>query len=397
MKRFDSIDVMRALAIIFMIICHFIIYLSSPEGNHPWIYLFANHIIGDFAAPIFVFLVGMSQAISLSKQSKSERLLDASGIRMIKRGLFIILFGLISSVLIFGPTCLFDWDILPFIGFSLIVLFFLRKTPLRILLFISLIAIILAPTLRELSGYAYYWGGPIKEVSSLAKVFPGFLFDPIAEYNSNFVFNDVIKGFFVNGFFPIFPWIAFPLIGYALGQTNLTGNKTGWFDRKSGLLGIFLIITGFGGAIYASNNHLNNTAITSLSFYPDSTTLLLIQLGVCFSLFYTCRQCFDNSLKESGFIKYFRLLSKYSLTIYVFQDILIFWPIWIMGWLSGDINKYYCNAISAPTALLFSIITLVLFYPLLYQWNEKGGKYSFEWTLQKLIPSQKTNKLFHKE
>ena len=250
MRRLDSIDVMRAFAIIFMVMCHFVIYLSSPEGGHPWIYLFANHLIGDFAAPIFVFLVGMSQAVSLSRQTGSERFFGASGVRMVKRGLLIILAGFVLVVFTFGPYDLFEWDILPFIGISLMILFLLRKVPLWTLLFLAFLAVFVTPFLRELSGYANYWGN-LEDAYDAANIFPGLLLDPAELYRINFIPADVVKGLFINGYFPIFPWIAFPLIGYFVGKINLTADRIGRFDGKIGILGIVSIALGFGAAFYA--------------------------------------------------------------------------------------------------------------------------------------------------
>lgn len=390
MKRFDSIDVMRAFAIVFMVICHFVIYLSNPEGSYPWIYLFANHLIGDFAAPIFVFLVGMSQAISLSKQTDSERFFGVSGIRMIKRGLLIILAGFILVIFTFGPFDLFEWDILPFIGISLMILFLLRKVPLWTLLLLAFLAVFVTPFLRELSGYSNYWGN-LEDAYGAANIFPGLLLDPAEQYRINFVFVDVVKGLFINGYFPIFPWIAFPLIGYFVGKINLTGDRIGRFDGKIGILGVISIALGFGAAFYAVSIGSKNPATEHLapfSFYPESTTLLLVQIGICFVFFYLCRIYFDKNPKENFFIRYCRLLSKYSLTIYIYHYCLLLWPVWLAGFIKGDLKRYYCNALSAPKALGLSVILLILFYYFLSGWNKRQGRYSFEWFLAKLTPKK---------
>ena len=390
MKRFNSIDVMRASAIIFMVMCHFVIYLSHPEGDCQWIYLFANHLIGDFAAPIFVFLAGMSQAVSLSAQGPSQKFFDARGIRMLKRGLLIILVGFILSILTFGPFALFEWDILPFIGVSIMILFLLRKAPLWTLVFLAFLAVFITPFLRELSGYSNYWGS-LQDAAGTTQVFPGFLLDPVAEYRMNFVFTDVAKGLFINGYFPVFPWIAFPLIGYFVGKIDLTGEPIGRFDGKVGILGLVSITLGFCGLFYAVSLGYHDPTtkhIAPFSFYPASTTLLLVQMGICFVFFYICRKLFDKDRQENFFIRYCRLFSKYSLTIYVVHYLLLLWPLWLAGFLAGDLQKYYNNALSAPQALGTSVILLILFYYLLSWWNQKQGKYSFEWFLAKLTPKK---------
>ncbi|MBF0217811.1 MAG: DUF1624 domain-containing protein [Candidatus Omnitrophica bacterium] len=387
-KRYDSIDVMRAIAIISMVICHFVIYLSSVNGAYPWLYLFANHIVGDFAAPIFVFLVGVSQAVSLGKRPDGGKFFDRAGVRVIKRGLFIMAISFVFSVMTYGPAYVFEWDVLPFIGFSLIVLFLTRKVPVWGLLIAAFLSVIAAPGLRAWSGYSAFWGD-IANVPGIQDVLPGFLLDPLTEYEADFVFGNIVKGFFFNGYFPVFPWIAFPLVGYVIGKTNLAGEKIGWFDAKASVLGLLLAVQGLAAAYYASERGLNDVIsgfIAPLSFYPDSTTLLSVQLGVCFLLFSFCRAIFDKAPKDNIITGYCRLLSKYSLTIYVFHYIVILWPVWIMGAIKGDIKIYYQNAVSVPIALLSAVILLLLFKPVFWRWNKNEGKYSLEWILSKVVP-----------
>jgi peptidoglycan/LPS O-acetylase OafA/YrhL len=174
-----------------------------------------------------------------------------------------------------------------------------------------------------------------------------------------------------------------------VGKTNLTGEKIGWFDAKAGVLGMFFVIAGLAGAFYAARNGFNDVIIgfiAPLSFYPDSITLLSVQLGVCFLLFSLCRAIFDKAPKDTMITGYCRLLSKYSLTIYVFHYIVVLWPVWIMGAIKGDLKRYYQNAISVPAALVCAIILLVLFFFIFSRWNRREGKYSLEWILGRVVP-----------
>ena len=387
-KRFDSIDVMRAMAIIFMVICHAVVYLSPSDNRHPWLYLFANRIIGDFAAPIFVFLVGMSQAVSLSLRADQGGLLNSIGIRMIKRGLIIIAISMVLSPIMYGHARLFDVDILPVIGFALIVFFFMRKAPTTALLFAVFIAVAIAPPLREWSGYAASWGA-MKDAPGIRDVLPGFLLEPLSEYKIDFVPAHIIKGFLLNANFPVLPWIAFPIIGYVAGKIGLSGDKIGRFDTKAAVLGIIFIAMGLSAGYYASRNGFNDVIsgyIAPLSFYPDSTTLLMVQIGVCLALFSLCRAIFDKAPKYDSFMRYCRLLSKYSLTIYVLQYVFIVWPVFIAGITKGNMLEYYQHAVSVPFALCSSVILLIIFRFIFGWWDKKGGKFSLEWLLAKAVP-----------
>ncbi len=45
MQRLDSVDVLRALALVGMVICHYPIFLSSGEVADALMYFLANHVL----------------------------------------------------------------------------------------------------------------------------------------------------------------------------------------------------------------------------------------------------------------------------------------------------------------------------------------------------------------
>ena len=91
-QRVDSVDVLRAIALMGMIICHYPIFLSSGEGSDVMLYFFANHLLGgDCGASWFVFLVGLSQVLSLKKMETAQ---DKNVSRVVIRGIAIFVIGL---------------------------------------------------------------------------------------------------------------------------------------------------------------------------------------------------------------------------------------------------------------------------------------------------------------
>ena len=73
-KRLLSIDIMRAIAIVFMIGTHFTELLAderrdSAMGNFGELIWIIIDILGSIAAPFFLFLVGISLIISVSKKT----------------------------------------------------------------------------------------------------------------------------------------------------------------------------------------------------------------------------------------------------------------------------------------------------------------------------------------
>jgi uncharacterized membrane protein len=138
MQRNDSVDVLRALALIGMVICHYPIFLSSGAGTDAMLYFFSNHLLGgDCGASWFVFLVGLCQVLSFRKRDTVQQK-DIS--RVIIRGVAIFVIGLLFLLVIQGYEQLWDWDILTFIGATTIILLPCRKTPSwMLLLFCSVV------------------------------------------------------------------------------------------------------------------------------------------------------------------------------------------------------------------------------------------------------------------
>jgi len=125
-RRLDSIDVLRALAILTMILVHFVENLSNDEHGYRFLWSLAD-TLGSFSAPIFTFLVGASFAISLDRHRRRGQTESEIAVRTMRRALLIFLAGLLFQVFIWLPGAVFDWDILTFIGASIVVLWAIRN------------------------------------------------------------------------------------------------------------------------------------------------------------------------------------------------------------------------------------------------------------------------------
>ena len=122
---------------------------------------------------------------------------------------------------------------------------FIRKVPIEGLVFGVALVAVLSPVLQEISDYYAYW-------------INGYF-----EYD--FILSDVVLGYLVTGYFPIFPWIIF--------------NSYRFYS--------------FAPSVYISHNSLPRTAIfktafvgilehrmhCSLSYYNKSLSCLLLFIG----------------------------------------------------------------------------------------------------------------------
>ena len=389
MRRVDSVDVLRALALIGMVICHYPIFLSSGEGRDAMLYFFSNHLLGgDCAASWFVFLVGLSQVLSIKKRDTAQ---DKNVSRVIIRGMAIFVIGLLFLLVIQGYEELWDWDILTFIGATTIILLLCRKAPSWGLILFCSVVFFITPWLRSFIDIAPFYGGKFESVKWISDFIPNFIFDPVKDYDGGKTVLDNVIGFFLIGQFPLLPWIIFPVTGFVIGR-RMTQNLLAAdspFILIIGMMFTFMgLFTAYAGSI-KSGFSVANDYITPLSFYPISFSLIMFLIGVVLILFIFLWHIYDanpdNTPPPGMFLIYYRQISKYSLTIYVSHFALFFIPLRIIKLTTG--TYYLRDFVSTPVAFALAVLLLILYYPLLKLWDKAGGKYSFEWLLAKLLLS----------
>jgi uncharacterized membrane protein len=389
MRRVDSVDVLRALALIGMVICHYPIFLSSGEGRDAMLYFFSNHLLGgDCAASWFVFLVGLSQVLSIKKRDTAQ---DKNVSRVIIRGIAIFVIGLLFLLVIQGYEELWDWDILTFIGATTIILLLCRKAPSWGLILFCSVVFFITPWLRSFIDIAPFYGGKFESVKWISDFIPNFIFDPAKDYDGGKTVLDNVIGFFLIGQFPLLPWIIFPVTGFVIGR-RMTQNLLAAdspFILMIGMMFTFMgLFTAYAGSI-KSGFSVANDYITPLSFYPISFSLIMFLVGVVLILFIFLWHIYDanpdNTKPPGMFLIYCRQISKYSLTIYVSHFALFFIPLRIIKLTTG--TYYLRDLVSTPVAFALAVLLLILYYPLLKLWDKAGGKYSFEWLLAKLLLS----------
>ena len=306
-----------------MVLVHFVENLSSHYGlvstgpasrEHLW------WLPVGLAAPLFTLLAGVSYQAWLTVQR--DRGFDDCTIskRTVRRGLFLIGIGFAFNVFVWLPEDTFNWDILTFIGSALIVLNFIRKVPLEALVFgVALVAVI-SPVLQEISDYSAYW-------------INGYF-----EYD--FILSDVVLGYLVTGYFPIFPWIILPVTGFILSpllRTSATTPSQGPRSLKPLLLAYLSI-----GCIAASLLLQQITFLPPLIYrrtmFPASSSYLLGAIGVSTFCLVVLHRIVDQKSDEKKhsrtfeiLTKWFRVVSKHSLSIYLLHHIIHLWPLWIYG------------------------------------------------------------------
>ncbi len=370
-KRYNSIDILRALAIIGMIHVHVVEWLSSYYDSHTTLYQLGE-LTGSFPAPLFTFLVGMSLFISIKRQEETGVEPQLIADRNLRRGMGIFFFGLLFMIFVWMPEEVFAWDILTFIGASLLIVFPLRNLSSKRI--ISLIVFILAvsPVIRVYTDYHSHW-------------------DRWGEYIPAFDMPGVLMGFFANGYFPLFPWLVFPLGGYAVGRACF-GESELRLPKKLLPVGIILVAGSLGMMFLSSALAMGGIAawyVSPFTFYPASTSYVLLAMGINIVLFVVFYRLFDlrEGVNENNpFLVFCRRYSRYALTAYVVHHALFLWALIAYSYYLKELFRWQYYGYIMPTvyAQFVVIAFIALFYLVLIAWDKRDGRYSFEWWLRRL-------------
>jgi len=350
--RRPSIDLLRTVAIVLMVLVHFVENLSGQQSR-VW-------LPTGIAAPIFAFLAGFSHW--LWRRGLEDRRVSLSEIsrRAVRRGLSLIAIGFAFNVLVWMPEDTFNWDVLTFLGSSLLILELLHDQPRHVWLAAAAGAFVTAPLLRQLAQYDTYWT-------------QGW-FDP------EWTLSDTVIGWLVTGYFPLFPWIVFPLVGAStadwLGESPPDHSGR---ERRLAWGGFGLAVASVAAAVWASSliGTWLDTRLTAWTMFPPSPAYVAGMLGITFLVFAICRWAFDPPARwplHSWMIRIFGTLSQHSLSLYLLHHVAHLWPLWIYSaWQGADTTSLWQQATSPAWAVACAATFLVCAYGLLRWLDHVGG------------------------
>jgi uncharacterized membrane protein len=343
--------VLRTVAIGLMVIVHFVENLSGLGNFAP----------GGFAAPLFTLLSGVSYRLWVNAQEKRGKSQNEITKISCRRGLFLIGVGFVFNIFVWLPEDVFNWDILTFLGAALLFLNFARKIPEPVLVFFCAAVFAISPVLRDISHYSEYW-------------VHGY-------FECDLTLPDVLLGFFVNGFFPVFPWIIFPLVGYLIARPVFSRE-----DRaaQSWLATVGLAIFAIASLAMLVSPYVPVPSVKNWfnwTMFPASPLYVAQTLGLAVASLVLCHRWIDSSLlfvEGTAPEQVASTFSTHSFTIYIFHHVVHLWPLWLYGVATGDEPTAYWQVampgtISWPLALAF----LVLCY-FLCRWMERSRKPGME-------------------
>lgn len=248
-----SIDIVRGLAISIMVPAN--MSASSYVEPHPdWF-----RVLSSLAAPTFVLLAGMMVAFgTCSKRSSWQH--------YVLRGALLLLTAALIDVLIWKLTPFRSFDVLYLVGVSCPLTYFACRLSRRMHLGAAILVILAAPLLQYLAGYAdcpsdvFLWGS--RQGEMLAK--------PVHP-------TGVVHHFFIDGWFPLFPWLGISLSGALIARCFLLPS-TG--ERRSALAVTSCVLLLLGIPLWlACPGPRYVRAGYSEMFYPPTAGFILTSIG----------------------------------------------------------------------------------------------------------------------
>lgn len=361
LKRTESIDFLRGVAVLSMFITHSVLF-TAPKTDHPLAWLLTVNLSGDWGAGLFAFLLGMSLAISIDHH-RNEGMPEAQlAARTLKRAVALFGFGFVFPIVIWGLYDGLYWDALTMLAGSIAILWFLRKARPSHLFAIAAFMVLISPFMfKWLHGPEHWARGNYKAPATLLNLFEGFT---------------------GAGYFPIFPWAAFALIGFGVGRGIPSPRK----------LLLAAVAAAMGCAILwrlrlsVAESSIWSTYATGLNFYPLSVPFFLLVLSIGLTLFATAHAFLDGKDPPRPWMNIFRTFSRYSFTLYVLHYAVLIFPQRLYGWwVTGYSEAFVRNTLTVPQGLIIGPSLAILFYALCRSWDKVGGRFSMEWWLKKIV------------
>lgn len=367
-ERWLSIDVLRALSIIFMIQNHFLYFLSPwktfiPDSglDHVWRWWVGGDL---WAAQMFLFLSGFSVYLWVQKHSAMSAAVKQKF--LIKRGLILCVLGIAMS---YAVESFIINDVLLVIGLSALVLAAFLNYAGYCLLFLMLVLVVITPFLQDWSQFFLL---PFAEVDWATRNL---------EFSGWEYYKEIFTNYALRGYQPIIPWIVFPLFGFFWAKmVHQKSLKTVTTRTLITSLSAFSLGGGF--------SFLSWQYLQAFSLYPLTTATLFFSLGVLVMSLYLFFMALDvfKKFRLNFIISFFQIYSRFSLTIYVFHLTFLVALMGCLSWPTGlDFWLYYGRALTVEQTVLGAWLFILLFYFVLRQWYRfNNGRYSLEWWLRRL-------------
>ncbi len=325
-KRIEYLDFARGLAILFMIFQHAVILYDTNQGESSLLGIIIVLLGTAPAAPVFMVIMGIffsrKKSVSLSKELKAGLKLIVLGyllniFRFVIPDLFTLLESPVHSVLAEQSSLdlFLSVDILQMAGYSWIFMAFLtkkrasHKTLLLLIIVVVFISPLIWSDMTACTPFGTFWGTD------------------------------------KNIYFPLFPWVIYPLMGLILGDYFTSVKRYKDNLKSSALWGVGLLMIGFLLLIFFGEYHLFSAG----DYHRSSISIHLMIIGFIGIWFWLCDLLV--SFKQTSEIhSIFQLWSKNVTKVYFIQWLLLGWSVILLGE----------NRFSVGVSILFGVVITIL-------------------------------------
>jgi uncharacterized membrane protein len=332
-KRYPYLDWMRGLAILIMIQCHTFNSLTRLDLRDGGPYMLSQ-FVGGMAAPLFLFMAGMTTAFQMESLSNREPDVRVRWRAALRRGGYILgiafLFRFTNWLFSIPHTTMRELtkvDILNCMGVGLAVLavaaVFPSASRVRFAMAAGFLIAALSPLVANLD-----WSGAPALLHEYISPIPGL------------------------GRFPFFPWASYLAFGIAAGTAarRAPADRIERLMQWSVLLGVAVIFicqyfSNVPYSIYAKSN-----------FWTDSPALILIRVGISLLLM-SGAYLWTEYCAGTGW-SWMQALGKNSLMVYWVHVMIVY----------GAVIRPIKRQLSIPQATLATVIVTAMMVALSALW-----------------------------
>jgi hypothetical protein len=367
-KRFVFIDILRACAVLLMILTH-VVALTFDHSNAPWLQT-VSLLGGTLCFTMFLFLLGVSNSISYISEDLEPEEESRKKHKLLWRvfQIAILYYTVAFFVTLVNTNMLANLNNNQKI-YELLRVFYLQNIP-QFSEFMIALALFLFSTIFFRGLYrkiiSSIW---LVSVVSLAMYFIGFLLSYVNVQDSRIeVWKSLIVGGQNMNTFPIFQYTPVLIIGLYIG--NLLIRKQLIINRfrkyaliSSGLFGIYVI----SALVYIFYRPLSLFEIRLVEGrFPPSIAFIAFGLAICIAIF-TIGQFISKraSLNYLVITKVFSFISKHSLTYVLWHIVLLY----TYKFVYESINSQQLQTSSAAIVIVLNLVILFVSTFIIYITN----------------------------
>jgi uncharacterized membrane protein len=334
MRRLVYVDVLRGIAILFMVVDHTYDWWLDEAGQATAL-AHVTEFLGTLAAPLFLYLVGVGMSLSWMRAAREGRPSREVICRSYWRGAGLVLLGYALNLLVFyagdNPADLWAVDVLQTIGVGIWLSVPLLRAPAWVAIVLTLVVAVVGQTAGQ-------WAMP----------------DWLAAYLTG-------KGGI--GYFPLALWLPFVYLGVAIGR---------WTAEET-LRSRLMIGLGVVGLISLT---LSLLVPSSWGYRHPRPVFDLFAVAIAFWLTAGLWLWTGHWHRAGPLVQTLCQMGRASLVIYVLHYLVGYRLFWLFGWVHGRSWRGQYGVFSPLAATLLSMALLglmVVSSRLWIQWRQRRG------------------------